>query len=149
MSTTAIVRKIDLLGMWVERAACSGVTLCIENLSEHAPHLAPALERLPRLAITLDLGHGEILSQPNAAYGIIERFPRRIRHVHLHDNYGGNTVQDDLHLPIGQGNIDFSSILRSLLAAGYDGRFSFEVPREHVIQCREAIRTMLHDGPVS
>lgn len=147
MSTAAIARKVDLLGTWVERATLAGVTLCIENLSEHAAHFAPALARLPRLGVTLDLGHGESLSPPNAAHGFIERFPGRIRHVHLHDNHGVSTVGDDLHLPIGQGKIDFAGILHSLLAAGYNGRFSFEVPREHVTQGREAISAMLSDVP--
>ena len=142
MSAEAIARKLDLMETWTEHAARTGVTLCIENLSEHADHFSPAFRRLPALCMTLDLGHGEILSRPNAAFDFIARFPDRIRHVHLHDNHGGTGVKDDLHLPIGAGSIDFVTILRELRAAGYDGGFSFELPPEHVAQSRDVIREM-------
>jgi len=98
--------------------------LCIENLSEHADHFAPAFRRLPELCMTLDLGHGEILSRPNASFGFITHFPERMRHVHLHDNRGGSEVRDDLHLPVGAGCVDFTGILRELRTVGYDGGFS-------------------------
>jgi sugar phosphate isomerase/epimerase len=137
-----IARKVDLLETWVEHAARAGVILCIENLSEHADHLARAFQRMPALCMTLDLGHGEIQSRRNAAFGFVARFPDRIRHVHLHDNHGGTSVRDDLHLPIGAGSIDFAAILRDLWAAGYDGGFSFEVKLEHVEQGRDAIHSM-------
>jgi len=142
MSAEAIARKLDLLETWVEHAGRAGVTLCIENLSEHADHFAPAFQRLPELCMTLDLGHGEILSRPNAAFDFIARFPDRIRHVHLHDNHGGTDVKDDLHLPIGQGRIDFAAILRALRATGYDGGFSFELKLRYVEQGRDAIREL-------
>ena len=140
MSAEAIDRKLDLLATWVEHAARAGLTLCIENLSEHAAHFAPAFRRLPGLFMTLDLGHGEILSTPNASFDLIARFPDRIRHVHLHDNHGGSSVKDDVHLPIGAGCIDFAAILRELWRAGYDRAFSFEVGLEHVEQSRDAVR---------
>ncbi len=144
MSAEAIARKLDVLETWVECAARFGVTLCIENLSEHADHFAPAFRRLPALCMTLDLGHGQILSRPNAAFDFIARFPDRIRHVHLHDNHGGTGVKDDLHLPIGEGRIDFAAILRELRAAGYDGGFSFELQPEFVAQSRDTIQEMWH-----
>jgi sugar phosphate isomerase/epimerase len=140
MSAEAIARKLDLLETWVARADRAGVTFCIENLSEHVDHFAVAFERMPGLGMTLDLGHGEILSAPNASFGFIARFPDRIHHVHLHDNYGGSEVKDDLHLPVGEGTIDFESIIGLLDAAGYAGGFSFEVRLEHVARCRHKIR---------
>ena len=141
-----IARKIDLLGRWADRAASAGVCLCIENLSEHAGHLAAAFEQLPGLGLTLDVGHGEILSRPNASHGFIARFPERIRHVHLHDNRGGTEVKDDLHLPIGEGSIDFRAILAGLRSAGYAGGFSFELKPEHVKKGRAAIRRLWEGG---
>ncbi len=142
MSAEAIARKLNLLETWMEHAARAGVTLCIENLSEHADHFAPAFQRLPELCMTLDLGHGEILSRPNASFDFIARFPERIRHVHLHDNHGGSDVKDDLHLPIGEGCIDFAAILHELRATGYDGGFSFEVKLKYVKRNRDIIREM-------
>jgi len=142
VSAEAIAGKLNLLETWTEHAACAGVVLCIENLSEHAEHFAPAFQRLPELRMTLDLGHGEILAQPNASFDFIARFSDRIHHVHLHDNRGGSAVKDDLHLPIGQGCIDFAAILRELRAAGYDAGLSFEVKLENVAQSQDAIREM-------
>jgi len=92
--------------------------------------------------MTLDLGHGQLLSRPNAAFDFIARFPGRIRHVHLHDNHGGTGVEDDLHLPVGEGSVDFAAILRDLRAAGYDAGFSFEIKAAYVEQSRDAIREM-------
>ncbi|MCP4544286.1 MAG: sugar phosphate isomerase/epimerase [Chloroflexi bacterium] len=140
MSTEAITRKLEVLEMWVEHAARAGVTLCIENLSEHANHFAPAFRRLPALCMTLDLGHGQILSRPNAAFDFIAHFPDRIRHVHLHDNHGGTEVKDDLHLPIGEGSVDFATILRELRAVGYGGGFSFELQTEFIEPGRDVIQ---------
>jgi sugar phosphate isomerase/epimerase len=62
--------------------------------------------------------------------------------ISLHDNHGGSEVKDDLHLPIGEGCINFAAILRKLRAAGYGGGFSFETNLEYVEQGRDAIREM-------
>jgi sugar phosphate isomerase/epimerase len=148
VSAEVLAAKIELLGQWVERAQRAGVTLCIENLSEHADHFAPAFERVPGLGLTLDLGHGQILAPEdtgNASFELIARFSERIRHVHLHDNLGGNRSRDDLHLPIGQGRVDFAGILGALREAGYGGGFSFEIPLEHLERDRELMREMWTD----
>ncbi len=138
----AIAAKLDLLQAWLERATRAGVTLCIENLSEHADHFAPAFDRLPGLCLTLDLGHGQILSSSNAAFDLIPRFGDRVRHVHLHDNWGGDTVRDDLHLPIGQGCVDFPGLLGALRATGYDAGLCLEIGLEHVKEGADSIRRL-------
>jgi sugar phosphate isomerase/epimerase len=141
--------KIELLARWAARARRAGVTLCIENLSEHAAHFAPAFDQIPDLYLTLDLGHGQILaptspSAPqgvvNACYELVEAHVSRLRHVHLHDNHGGERSRDDLHLPLGEGCVDFCGILRALRAAGYQAAFSFEVGLEHVDRGRALVR---------
>jgi sugar phosphate isomerase/epimerase len=151
-----LAAKIELLGRWTARARQAGVTLCIENLSEHAAHLAPAFDRIPDLRMTLDLGHGQILaptrseSAVNACFELIEAYAQhrpRIRHVHLHDNHGGDRSRDDLHLPLGEGCIDFRGILGALHAAGYGGAFSFEIGLEHVERGRELVHEMWGLGP--
>ena len=43
-----------------------------------------------------------------------ENYPERIKHIHLHDNLGGDSEKDDLHLPVGQGNINFREIFQGL-----------------------------------
>jgi sugar phosphate isomerase/epimerase len=137
-----LAAKIDLLDRWTQRAQQAGVTLCIENLSEHANHFASAFARVPELNLTLDLGHGQILApgdRGNASFELIARFASRIRHVHLHDNLGGDRSKDDLHLPIGQGVVDFPGILGALRDVGYEGGFSFEVQLDHVERGRDLV----------
>jgi sugar phosphate isomerase/epimerase len=135
-----IAGKLDLLERWQERARRVGVALCLENMSERPADFAPAFRRLPELGMTLDVGHGQILSRSNTSFGYVTQFRDRIRHVHLHDNHGGAGVRDDLHLPIGQGCVDFAGILAALRAASYTGGFSLEVGLEHVVAGREALR---------
>jgi sugar phosphate isomerase/epimerase len=149
--------KVELLARWAERARQAGVTLCIENLSEHAAHFATAFEQIPDLCMTLDLGHGQILaprqagsdapvSAVNASFELIQHYAARIRHVHLHDNLGGDRSRDDLHLPLGHGIVDFRGILGALRAAGYDGAFSFEIGIEHVGRGRDRAREIWGDA---
>ena len=63
-------------------------------------------EGLP-LQMTLDVGHANTTSQ-------LEKYVRdmgkRIAHVHLHDNRG----EDDEHLVIGKGTIDWAFLKESL-----------------------------------
>ena len=142
LNSGIIDRKLAVLAHWTEHAERVGITFCLENLSEHAGHLAAAFLGLPRLNLTLDLGHAEILSERNASFGFVEQFFGRILHLHLHDNRGGTSVKDDLHLPIGQGTIDFGAILGELKAAGYSGRMCFETDLDTVEQCRAAVCTI-------
>ena len=50
--------------------------------------------------------------------------------MHLHDNRGGQSKDDDLHLPIGAGTVDFPGIMASLVLAGYCGTLTLEVKPE-------------------
>ncbi|MGB2963908.1 MAG: sugar phosphate isomerase/epimerase family protein [Anaerolineales bacterium] len=91
-------------------AESKGITLCLENLGWN--EVAQSFEDLLRirdevgdtLQFTLDIGHARIKSEG----GIEEGFRvlgDNIRHIHLSDNYG----KEDDHLPIGEGNTDFSN----------------------------------------
>jgi sugar phosphate isomerase/epimerase len=66
----------------------------------------------------------------NKSISIIGKFGKLIRHIHLHDNSGGQSQADDLHLPIGDGTVDFRAIMTSLMSAGYDGTLTLEVKPE-------------------
>lgn len=143
LSDDVIRRKTEVLKHWSEHAAKRGVKFCIENLSEHAHHFAEAFESIPELSMTLDVGHGELLTEQNTSIGFIERFPKRIHHVHLHDNNGGTSSKSDLHLPIGWGSIDVFPIIETLMANAYSGILCFEVPVEHMAESRDRIRGMM------
>jgi sugar phosphate isomerase/epimerase len=149
-----LAAKVELLARWTERAQQAGVTFCIENLSEHAAHFAPAFGQIPDLYLTLDIGHGQILApvsradseaRVNACFELIQAYAfheDRIRHVHLHDNHGGDRSRDDLHLPLGEGCVDFRGILHALRDVGYGGALCFEIGLEHVERGRKMVRRM-------
>ena len=139
INNETLERKRALLAHWNRYAHKNGITFCIENLSEKADDFVPAFKMIPELCLTLDIGHGELLTEENTAYGFISQYPDRIRHVHLHDNHGGNSAKDDLHLPIGEGKINFSAILTKLRRAGYTHGLSLELKQAHVKKGREAI----------
>jgi sugar phosphate isomerase/epimerase len=122
-----LAEKHRALKELVEYGLRNGVAVCLENVSETAADLEIVIEQIPDLWLTLDVGHAQLLTSENASFEIIRRFGKLIRHLHVHDNMGGDTLADDLHLPIGEGLIDFPAILRSLIQSGYDGTMTLEM----------------------
>lgn len=74
------------------------------------------------VGICLDTGHANI-SEEDGLIAAFERNAGRIIHVHLNDNLG----KDDLHLPLGQGNINFELFSRTLKQSAYAGMLELEV----------------------
>ncbi len=56
-------RKIELASEMVASATNVGVILCIENLSERYYNFMPLFHSVPGLKMTLDIGHGQLLSR--------------------------------------------------------------------------------------
>jgi len=134
-----IPRKIELLADMTVYAKARGVVLCIENLSERADSFAPAFEAIPDLRMTLDIGHAQLLSRTNTAFGFIEGHFDRIAHLHVHDNHGGTSVHDDLHLPLGSGCVDYPQIFRALRLKGYRSTATMELKPEEMPPTRQEI----------
>jgi len=141
---------------WVERNLVSlhelhdaskqlGVALMIENLPgcfNTVKELAELLDEVPDLGLHLDIGHSNLQVPYNTADELIARWPRRIYHVHLHDNTGGHA---DLHLPLGAGTIDIQRHLRALKKSGYDGTITLEVftkDQYYLAHSREILRKL-------
>lgn len=141
---TVAIEKLDLLEKMVALANQKGMTLCLENLSERTVDLQQAFHRFPELGLTLDIGHGELLTSKNTAYSFIDTYPDRIKHIHIHDNCGGSTPDDDLHLPLGEGTIAFEPILEALCNMGYDGTMTLEVPPACLPSEKKKLVSMLH-----
>ena len=135
--------KIELLRQIIEKARKKNITICLENLSEDFKDLHKAFKALPQLFLTLDIGHAQLLRPKTTAFDLIAAHPHRIKHLHLHDNMGGNTVNDDLHLPVGDGNVDFLGILGALKEAGYTGTATLELKAEAIKRCLPFVRTLL------
>jgi len=121
---------LDSLSTLVKRADELGLCLCLENMFPRTNSLvepedfAQIMETFPTLKITLDTGHANIGSKrEKRCLAFIRRFPDRIDHIHVSDNFG----KDDNHLPVGAGIIDFARIIKALKGIGYDGTVTFEV----------------------
>jgi sugar phosphate isomerase/epimerase len=139
----SIAFKVDLLERIIHKARDRGVFICLENLSETASHLSVALDVLPSLYLTLDLGHAQLLTEVNTSYEIIEQYSERIRHVHLHDNRGGHSAQDDLHLLPGEGIIDFERIFGKLREMDYNRAISLELKPHEIERCLGDVKALL------
>jgi len=131
--------KLDILSRIVDYGRSSGITVCIENLSERAESFAPAFEAIPDLKMTLDIGHAQLLAKQNTSFRFIEEYFPRIAHVHAHDNTGGKSVKDDLHLALGEGSVDYRSIFRSLLEKGYDSTITMEVKIQDMLKTGQTL----------
>jgi sugar phosphate isomerase/epimerase len=135
--------KNEILRQIVVYAKANNVSIALENLSENALDLKAALDAVLGLGITLDVGHGQLLAETNTSFDIIDRLADSIKHVHLHDNRGGQGVLDDLHLPIGQGIVEFPRILKSLVSKGYDGTLCFELKNEELNASSAKVRALI------
>jgi sugar phosphate isomerase/epimerase len=113
-----------------ETAGNVGVRLLLENTGwhEHAVLDTPGdlLELAesacpPDTGILLDTGHAVLQS-----FGVVDcarTWLPRLAQVHAHDNSG----EFDEHLPLGEGVIDWNSLIGLLVEAGWDGVFMLEL----------------------
>ncbi|MGD2125961.1 MAG: sugar phosphate isomerase/epimerase [Desulfobacteraceae bacterium] len=131
----AIAFKIDLLRRIIKRAVDACIMVCLENLSERASDLEMPFKELPSLYMTLDLGHAQLLTTENRSYGFIKLYPERIKHIHMHDNKGGSSYLDDIHLPPGEGIVDFKEILGNLKEIGYSRTITLELSPTEIEGC--------------
>ena len=96
----------------MERAESVSVRMALENVFDERPEpLRRLLEEInsPFLGYCMDAGHGNLFSQvPLEEW--VEVLGGRLMEIHLHDNHG----EADEHLPLGQGDIDFSSLFSLL-----------------------------------
>lgn len=148
-----IQRNIETLGELLEHAKMRGIGLMIENLPgdyNNAQQLGEVLNPLPDLDLHLDIGHANLLVSFNTTEEILKVYGRRLRHVHLHDNKGGH---EDLHLPLGAGNLDLRRNVGALKQCGYDGTITLEVfsaDRHYLAYSRDVLRNLWTElGPVS
>jgi sugar phosphate isomerase/epimerase len=138
-----IRRNLESLRELLGYAEHSGVSLMLENLPGdfNTPRqLGELLDPIPQLGLHLDIGHANLQTPYNQTEDFLRAYGERLRHVHLHDNRGGD---QDLHLPLGAGTVDVPRSIRALHAAGYDGTITLEVftpDRHHLAYSRDVLR---------
>ena len=112
-----------------EQASERGVTLVVENLGRsfgRVEDLRAIFERAPRAGFHLDVAHahlGRDDGEPNRTRALLDAFGDRLAHVHASDNLGN----EDLHLPLGAGTIDWPDIVAALKRTGWNGTVTLEV----------------------
>jgi len=135
--------KLELLSQIVDYGNEYGITVCIENLSERAKSFGPAFEAIPDLRMTLDIGHAQLLAKKNTSFRFIEDHFSRIAHLHVHDNRGGTSVKDDLHLPLGEGIVEYTAIIKALIEKGYDSTITMEVKPGDMSRTKKSLEDCL------
>jgi sugar phosphate isomerase/epimerase len=126
-----------------------GIGLMIENLPgtfNTVMQLSQLMDPLPELGLHLDIGHANLMTDRNTTSDLLTAYGSRLRHVHLHDNKGGEA---DLHLPLGAGTIEVAHYIHMLQALGYDGTITLEVftPDRHFLEySRDKLRTIWDEG---
>ena len=143
VKTKVIDFKVELLRKIINKAREKRILICLENLSENWHDLKIAFDNLPLLNLTLDVGHAQLLREENTSFNIIKRYPDRIKHIHLHDNLGGNTPEDDLHLTPGRGIVDFEAIFNGLSKIGYKGTATLELKPFEIKPCLGFVKQLL------
>ena len=108
-----------------KQASEKDITLCLENTEEDTETLSEIFRRLPELRFCLDVGHANLFSNDPEMF--IEVFSDRIEHIHIHSNHGGDSEDDDIHLPVGEGNIDYHSIIAKIRGIGYNDTITLEL----------------------
>ena len=147
MPDLARKRAMDSMRRLLGEAEKLRLTVCVENLFPRSLSLArpedfdAVFNAFPNAQLTLDTGHAHIQGGTERILAFINRFARRIGHVHASDNRG----RDDDHLPIGAGTIDFAEVVKALKQIGYNETITLEVfakDRDYLRISRDKLREM-------
>ncbi|MDH7499285.1 MAG: sugar phosphate isomerase/epimerase family protein [candidate division NC10 bacterium] len=112
----------------LEETEALGLSLVLENVFEHRPQILGQLLRRvdsDRLRFCFDVGHCNLFSAVPIREWMDELAPY-LAEVHLHDNLG----EEDDHLAIGEGEIDFAVFFRDLREMGVAPHFTIEAFNE-------------------
>ena len=124
-----------------------GLTICLENIAINDTSIDRSFADLleireavgESLKFTLDMGHSRLSEGTAKGIGFLGD---AIGHIHLSDNFG----EKDDHLPLGDGNYDYSDHIEFL--KNFDHIITLEVIEistnpEPVLRCRQALQKLL------
>ena len=117
------VRRLD------DYAADRDVVACAENLKGDFVDVTdfPALLAATDAAMCLDTGHAFVSGLDAAAQAdFLREHGDRVAHVHLNDTRRGD---DDEHLPVGLGRLDFAELAAAMAETGWRGICTHETLR--------------------
>ncbi|HUT80560.1 MAG TPA: sugar phosphate isomerase/epimerase [Candidatus Bathyarchaeia archaeon] len=127
-------KKIDAITEWTNIAQQYKVKMLLENTDESVADLKIVFKKLPNLGFTFDLGHANIIfphlkikNPEENIYEMLKGFKNQLEHIHIHDNFGGNSESYDKHLPIGTGSINFQKFFSYLKEIKYSESITLEI----------------------
>lgn len=104
-----------------------GFEACVENIKDpffDASHF-PELFNRTEVTVCLDTGHAYATGQDSREQArLIREHGDRISHIHLNETRQGD---DDEHLPIGFGKIDFAALATAIRETGWTGTCTHEI----------------------
>lgn len=81
------------------------------------------IDNVPKLKVHLDIGHAFIENRMKGIRNYLLAFKNKLEHIHIHDNHG----EEDEHLPLGKGEINFEQVAKWLKQIHYNKTMTFEV----------------------
>jgi sugar phosphate isomerase/epimerase len=151
LQSLAKKRFLELLKEEVNLASRNHVKIALESFC-YPPFIFKGLDdfaqfvsKFPveKLGVLLDVGH---LYQIGIELSVaVHAFADRLLDVHVHDATRGKDYRKATHLPVGTGEIDFSSFLNLLREVKYDGWLTLEVRagEKEVVQSKEFLESLL------
>jgi sugar phosphate isomerase/epimerase len=133
--------QIDTLREVVKSSHDYGINVMYEPVDspdDHLGNVRKVLDNVPDLLFHLDIGHANIHGRTPEQF--IKEFHHRLAHVHLHDNIRNQ----DLHLPMGFGTVNWGATLKAL-KQHYNGTITVEVfsrDRDYILISRDKLRKM-------
>jgi sugar phosphate isomerase/epimerase len=119
-----------------------GVEIAIENTPEPFPSLMKSVDDFRRFYEELDDDIGMVLDVAHANLNnqirdFMEQFSKKIVHVHVSDNKGDS----DLHMGLGQGNIDWNAFATSVKTTDYSNLIMIE-STDHIEESIQLLRKL-------
>jgi sugar phosphate isomerase/epimerase len=118
-----------------------GITACAENMPSFKFMIGRTAKEMHELVdgtdmkICFDIGHANTMNQIDE---MIDLLGDRIKNIHIHDNNGDN----DDHMTIGDGSIDFGKVLKRL--SKYKGKYIIESRSlDSAVTSRDRLRGLL------
>lgn len=139
-----IAQNIEALSRLSDLASTMDMKIVVENMPafSRVSQFKPIMEAVPNAELLLDVGHANLDTPYNRSEELLANFGDRLGHVHMSDNRGGH---DDMHLPLGVGNVNWLKVVRMLKNAGYDQTITLEVfgdDEDYLVMSRDKIRML-------
>jgi len=134
-----------------EFACQNGVKLALESFC-YPPFIFNGLQDFmefvshfssTKLGVLLEVGH--LYQAGLNLEEAVNIFGSRISDVHVHDAILKEPFWKFTHLPIGMGNIDFLSLIRTLREVKYDGWLTLEIrgTEEEIIKSKKHLENLI------